>query len=152
VQIERSPRFAAERFKPPPELWLKLWLFSARISLLSRANALTRAQQAKQVASLAKPGIYSDGGGVYLRVRASGRSWFFIGTFDGKRIELGLGPVIDASLARARERAETIRQMLEPDCEPDRVRFETAAIERDQRHSCPSRQRSLAGGDKFAFA
>jgi hypothetical protein len=122
----------------------------ARTSLTSRA--LTRAQQAKQVASLAKPGIYSDGGGVYLRVRASGRSWFFIGTFDGKRIELGLGPAIDVSLARARERAETIRQMLEPDCEPDRDRFETAAIERNQRHSCPSRQRSLAGGDKFAFA
>lgn len=66
----------------------------------------------RQVASLAKPGIYSDGGGLYLRVRASGRSWFFIGTLDGKRIELGLGPAIDVSLARARERAEAIRKML----------------------------------------
>jgi len=66
----------------------------------------------RQVASITAPGIYSDGGGLYLRVRQSGRSWFFIGTYDGKRIELGLGPAIDVSLARARERAETIRQML----------------------------------------
>ncbi|HET9630598.1 MAG TPA: Arm DNA-binding domain-containing protein, partial [Novosphingobium sp.] len=66
----------------------------------------------RQVAALTAPGIYSDGGGLYLRIRQSGRSWFFIGTLDGKRIELGLGPAIDITLAKARERAEAIRQML----------------------------------------
>lgn len=87
----------------------------------------------RQVASLTKPGIYSDGGGLYLRVRPSGRSWFFIGTLKDQpprekkkvkgeakqdkdlvslRIELGLGSALDVSLARARERASEIRAML----------------------------------------
>lgn len=66
----------------------------------------------KQVAALATPGIYSDGGGLYLRVRPSGRSWFYIGTLNGKRIELGLGSVFDISLAKAREKAAGIRTLL----------------------------------------
>lgn len=33
----------------------------------------------KQVTSLNRPGIYSDGAGLYLRVRTSGRSWFYNG-------------------------------------------------------------------------
>ena len=66
----------------------------------------------KQVAGLTKPGIYSDGGGLYLRVRASGRSWFFIGTLHGKRQEMGLGSAFDVSLAKARERAAAAREMI----------------------------------------
>jgi len=66
----------------------------------------------KQVAALTKPGVYSDGGGLYLRIRASGRSWFYIGTLNGKRIELGLGSDLDVSLAKARERAAEVRQKL----------------------------------------
>lgn len=66
----------------------------------------------KQVAALNAPGVYSDGGGLYLRIRASGRSWFYIGTLNGKRIELGLGPAMDITLAKARERAAEIRLML----------------------------------------
>jgi len=50
----------------------------------SRArNKLT----ARQVATLKKPNVYSDGGGLYLRVRKSGRSWIFIGTFHGPERE-----------------------------------------------------------------
>lgn len=67
---------------------------------------------ARQVATLTKPNVYSDGGGLYLRVRTSGRSWIFIGTFAGKRIELGLGNALDVTLAKARERATEIRTML----------------------------------------
>lgn len=67
---------------------------------------------ARQVATFTEPNVYSDGGGLYLRLRVSGRSWFFIGTLDGKRIELGLGSALDVSLAKARERAAEIRAML----------------------------------------
>ena len=67
---------------------------------------------ARQVATLTEPKVYSDGGGLYLRVRASGRSWFYIGTLDGKRIELGLGSALDVPLAKAREKASAIRTML----------------------------------------
>lgn len=66
----------------------------------------------KQVASIFTPGIYSDGGGLYLRVRESGRSWFFIGSHQGKRFEMGLGSALDVSLAKARERAHEARAYL----------------------------------------
>lgn len=84
---------------------------------------------ARQVASLTEPKIYSDGGGLYLRVRTSGRSWFFIGTLDGKRIELGLGSALDVSLAKARERAEAIRTMLIDGVDP-RVERAKAKIQK----------------------
>lgn len=73
---------------------------------------------ARQVATLTEPNVYSDGGGLYLRVRASGRSWFFIGTYNGKRIELGLGSALDVTLAKARERAAEIRTMLVDGIDP----------------------------------
>lgn len=54
----------------------------------------------RQLATLTKPGVYSDGGGLYLRVRNSGsRSWLFICMVRGRRRELGLGSVHDVSLA-----------------------------------------------------
>jgi len=81
----------------------------------------------RQVAAITAPGIYSDGGGLYLRVRQSGRSWFYIGTLDGKRIELGLGPAIDVTLAKARERADEIRQMLLDGKDPRQERAKAKA-------------------------
>ena len=66
----------------------------------------------KQVASLTRIGVYSDGGGLYLRVRTSGRSWVFIGTLNGKRQEMGLGSDLDVSLAQAREKAATARALV----------------------------------------
>ena len=65
----------------------------------------------KQVEHLKKVGIYSDGGGLYLRIRESGRSWFFIGTVNGKRFEMGLGSALDVSLAKAREKATEVRHL-----------------------------------------
>ena len=54
---------------------------------------------ARQVDSLA-PGFYSDGAGLYLRVRHSGsRSWVFRYTRQGKVREIGLGGVHGRSLA-----------------------------------------------------
>ena len=47
----------------------------------------------RQLASFSKPGVYSDGGGLYLRVRSSSsRSWLFIYAMHGKRREMGLVP------------------------------------------------------------
>lgn len=85
----------------------------------------------KQVGSLTEPGIYSDGGGLYLRIRDSGRSWFFIGTLNGKRFELGLGSALDVTLARARDRADEVRTMLldgkDPRAERSRVKAKKEA-------------------------
>jgi len=60
----------------------------------------------RQLPTLTRPGVYSDGGGLYLRVRPSGtRSWIFICMIKGKRREMGLGSTLDVSLSRAREKA-----------------------------------------------
>ncbi len=64
----------------------------------------------KQLGSLTTPGIYSDGGGLYLRVRPTGtRSWLFICMLAGKRREMGLGSVLDVPLAKACEKAASAR-------------------------------------------
>lgn len=64
-----------------------------------------------------KPGIYSDGGGLYLRVRTGGgKSWLYIYRRAGKRTEIGLGgyglKTSGVSLAIAREKAQVIRDRL----------------------------------------
>jgi integrase len=86
----------------------------------------------KQVASITKNGVYSDGGGLYLRVRPSARSWFYIGALSGKRFEMGLGAVLDVSLARAREKAAAARaHMLEgrdPRYERDKAIVDPQAV------------------------
>ncbi|KRB80599.1 hypothetical protein ASE00_16255 [Sphingomonas sp. Root710] len=82
----------------------------------------------KLIAKLKTPGVYSDGGGLYLRIRPSlakkkpdadvdpdpavAKSWLFIYGGRGKRIELGLGSYSDISLAKAREKAAAMRELV----------------------------------------
>lgn len=66
---------------------------------------------------LDQAGIYSDGDGLFIRVRKGGsRQWFFIYKRDNKRTEIGLGGygqgTAPVSLALAREKAEAIRSKL----------------------------------------
>lgn len=70
-----------------------------------------------RIRTLTKAGIYSDGDGLYLRVRAGGsKQWFFIYRRGTDRKEIGLGGygqgTAPVSLALAREKAEGIRQRL----------------------------------------
>ncbi len=81
----------------------------------------------RQVASITKLGVHSDGGGLYLRVRQSGRSWFYIGTLHGNRIELGLGSVLDVTLAKAREKAGALREMILDGIDPREERAKAKA-------------------------
>lgn len=75
------------------------------------------------IRGLEKPGIYSDGDGLFLRVRNGGsRQWFFIYRRGGKRVEIGLGGygrgTAPVSLSLAREKAEAIRQKLARGIDP----------------------------------
>ncbi len=64
----------------------------------------------RKIAALTEPNVYSDGGGLYLRVRPSGtKSWIFVKIVQGKRREFGLGSALDVSLAEARELAANLR-------------------------------------------
>lgn len=58
------------------------------------------------------PGMYADGGGLYLVVDDTGaRRWALRTTVHGRRREIGLGPISLHSLAEARERARTLRKV-----------------------------------------
>ena len=53
--------------------------------------------------AIKKPGMHSDGGGLYLLVKPSGsRSWVFVWKRDSRRREMGLGSYPTVRLAKAR--------------------------------------------------
>jgi integrase len=91
-----------------------------------------------KVAREKRPGLYGDGGGLYLHVTARGsKSWIFrywIAARDpttgevvrdpttnkaiGRSREMGLGSCVTVSLAEARERALECRKLREKDIDP----------------------------------
>ena len=51
------------------------------------------------------PGLYPDGGGLYLRVsRGGGKAWVMRFTLSGKAHEMGLGSFKNVGLAGARKK------------------------------------------------
>lgn len=73
---------------------------------------------ARTVAS-AQPGYYADGGGLYLQVSEAGaKSWVFRYQRQGKRREMGLGPVAVVSLQEARQAAQGQRRVLASGADP----------------------------------
>jgi integrase len=76
--------------------------------------------------TLKKPGIYGDGGCLFLRVHKTGsRGWFFIYTRNHVRTEMGLGGFDGAfavTLAMARRKAEELRAILAAGKNPKKVR------------------------------
>lgn len=76
-----------------------------------------------EIKRLEKPGIYSDGDGLFLRVRKGGsRQWLFIYKRSGQRTEMGLGGygrgTAPVSLSLAREKADEIRDKLARGIDP----------------------------------
>lgn len=63
---------------------------------------------AREVAAKSKPGLYGDGGGLYLKVTDGGASWVYRYWTDGRRHALGLGPTHLVSLAEARDKARDL--------------------------------------------
>lgn len=71
-------------------------------------NSLT----ALKIKQKLKPGLYSDGLGLYLQVRSeTSKSWIFRYRAKGKLRDMGLGPLHSLSLAEAREKAAACRSM-----------------------------------------
>lgn len=67
----------------------------------------------------AKPGRHADGKGLYLFVKPSGaKSWVLRVQADGKRRDLGLGPVDLVPLSEAREKAIQGRRMVRDGVDP----------------------------------
>lgn len=77
----------------------------------------------KAAASRKKPGMFSDGGGLYLRVGPTGgKSWILRTMVHGKRRELGLGSFSFIPLSEARELARTYRKVARQGGDPDTLR------------------------------
>lgn len=95
-----------------------------------RAAGLT----ARQVGTKKGPGLFADGGGLYLRIRgAHSRSWIFRYQTRGRRRDMGLGATDVVTLAEARELALEARRAVARGVDPisarrrDRDRAATAA-------------------------
>src|SRR6185503_5877028 len=90
------------------------------------ANALTPLQVKN-----AKPGRYSDGGGLQLLVKTSGaRSWVFRFMLKGRTRDVGLGPAGGPgaiTLTKARDHADELRRLVKAGIDPLQYREEEAA-------------------------
>ncbi len=74
-----------------------------------QANKLT----VRAVSAANKPGLYSDGGGLYLAVaRGGSKSWLYRFMLRRRARDMGLGGVDVVSLAEAREKALEARKLV----------------------------------------
>lgn len=77
----------------------------------------------KGVEAKREPGMYADGGGLYLRVGPTGsKSWILRTVIRGKRRELGIGSVDLVGLADARLKAVELRGVARSGGDPDAQR------------------------------
>ncbi|WP_018263399.1 tyrosine-type recombinase/integrase [Methylobacterium sp. WSM2598] len=75
------------------------------------------------VAKLKTPGMYGDGGGLWLQVTGKGaKSWLFRFTLRGRARAMGLGSASTFSLAEAREKALACRKLCAEGLDPIEVR------------------------------
>ena len=62
---------------------------------------------------MSKPGMYADGGGLYLRVGRNGsKRWAFRFMLNGRQHEMGFGGLNKVSLVDARKKASDARLLL----------------------------------------
>ena len=81
------------------------------------------------VASAKEPGRYADGGNLYLSISSNGgRRWVFLFRWKGKPTEMGLGPLRDVPLAKARQKAAEARTLLVEGCNPLETRRQKRTI------------------------
>jgi integrase len=67
----------------------------------------------------AKPGMHADGGGLYLLVNKDKRkSWIFRYQVNGRRREMGIGPLADLTVTQARAKAEDLKALTKKGRDP----------------------------------
>ena len=84
-----------------------------------------------QVEKNKTPGMFNDGGGLYLRVRSeTSKNWIYRYKFEGKTIDMGLGSYPTVTLAEARSESAKWRKVKSegssPKAERDKQRQEEA--------------------------
>jgi integrase len=78
---------------------------------------------AKTVAALSAPGYYGDGNGLWLQISKYGtKNWVYRFTLNSKSREMGLGPVTDIFLAKARQDIQGYRDQVRQGVDPIEAR------------------------------
>jgi integrase len=78
---------------------------------------------ALKVMRASKPGMYPDGGGLYLQVTSAGaKSWIYRFTLRGRAREMGLGSLAAVSLLNARSKASDCRRQRQEGIDPIEAR------------------------------
>jgi integrase len=67
---------------------------------------------------ISKPGMYADGGGLYLQVSSGGASWIYRYMLNGVAREMGLGPLALYGLKEARAKALEARRLRHEGVDP----------------------------------
>jgi integrase len=76
------------------------------------------------VARAKRPGLYPDGGGLYLQITKAGvKSWLYRFMLQRKARAMGLGALADVSLADARGQAAACRRQLQDGIDPIEARI-----------------------------
>src|SRR5262245_63325924 len=66
---------------------------------------------ALKVSRAKAPGMYADGGGLYLQITEGGASWVYRYMLNGRAREMGLGPLALFGLQEARAKALDARRL-----------------------------------------
>jgi len=78
---------------------------------------------ARRVETQKLPGLFADGGGLYLQVAPSGaKTWIYRFQIAGRRRDMGLGSAAIFSLAEAREKALAARRLVAEGTDPIEAR------------------------------
>ena len=73
---------------------------------------------ALKVARAKRPGIYCDGGGLYLQITEGGASWVYRYMLNGRAREMGLGSLALYGLSEARAKAQDARRLRHQGSDP----------------------------------
>jgi integrase len=95
---------------------------------MTRTTGRLTALKVSRVAG--KPGLYADGGGLYLQITNGGASWVYRYMLKGKAREMGLGPLALYGLAEARAKALDARRLRHQGIDPIDARRVTNAQDR----------------------
>jgi integrase len=90
--------------------------------MIMGATRGTKRLTALKVARAKRPGMYADGGGLYLQVTEGGASWVYRYMLAGRAREMGLGPLALFGLSEARSKALDARRLRHEGIDPIEAR------------------------------
>ena len=91
------------------------------------ARTTGRLAALKVARAVKRPGMYCDGGGLYLQVTESGASWIYRYRLNKRSHEMGLGPLALFGLAEARAKALDARRLRHEGIDPIKHRRDARA-------------------------